>query len=53
MGTVDVMQGNNGGFMVKHDLVEFCDKVEMLLKDKELYAEKSIQALEWSKNWDF
>lgn len=52
MGTVDVMQGNNGGFMVKHDLVDFCDKVEMLLKDKELYAEKSKQALEWSKNWD-
>lgn len=52
MGTVDVMQGNNGGFMVKHDLDEFCDKVEMLLKDKKLYAEKSIQALEWSKNWD-
>ena len=51
MGTVDVMQGDNGGFMVEPDLDQFTDKVLLLLKDKELYAKKSEEAINWSKKW--
>lgn len=51
MGTLDVMQGNNGGFMVKNDLHEFSEKVVELLQNKELHAQKSKEAKEWSKSW--
>ncbi len=51
MGTVDVMQGDNGGFMVKNDLQEFSNRVVQLLSDKELYEKKSEEAKEWSKKW--
>ncbi len=52
MGTVDVMHGDNGGFMVKEDVAEFSEKVVKLLKDKELYAKKVEEAKEWAKQWD-
>lgn len=52
MGTVDVMQGDNGGFMVKDNVDEFSKRVISLLKDKELYKQKSLEAEEWSKKWE-
>ncbi len=52
MGTLDVMQGDNGGFMVKNDIHEFSEKVCLLLKDKKLYEQKKAEALEWSKKWN-
>lgn len=51
MGTVDVMQGDNGGFMVQNDLNEFISKVNLLLNDKELYESKVKEAINWSKQW--
>jgi len=51
MGTVDVMQGNNGGFMVKNDVSEFSEKVIELLSNKELHKQKCEEALAWSKKW--
>ena len=51
MGTVDVMQGNNGGFMVKNDVTEFSEKVIELLSNKELHKQKCEEALAWSKKW--
>lgn len=51
MGTLDVMQGDNGGFMTKNDVDEFTQKVSLLLQNKELHIQKSKEALEWSKQW--
>ncbi len=50
-GTLDVMKGDNGGFMVKEDVNEFSQRVLDLLKDKELYAEKSQEAKKWASQW--
>lgn len=52
MGTVDVMQGDNGGFMVQQDVEQFAQKVVSLLQNKELHQQKSDEAREWSKQWD-
>ncbi len=51
MGTLDVMQGDNGGFMVKKDVREFSDRVIQLLTDHELYKNKQKEAIEWGKKW--
>jgi len=51
MGTYDVMQGDNGGFMVKNDVEEFSQRTLELLKDEELHHRKSVEAIEWSKKW--
>ena len=51
MGTVDVMQGDNGGFMVNHNVEEFSSRVLDLLADKDLHKQKSEEALVWSKKW--
>lgn len=51
MGTQDVMQGDNGGFMVKNDLQDFVNKVQFLLKDESLWTQKSKEAEEWSHQW--
>lgn len=51
MGTVDVMQGDNGGFMVKDDEDEFAEKVSLLLRDDALHAQKSQEALAWGSQW--
>lgn len=51
MGTVDVMRGDNGGFMVHNDINEFSEKVCLLLSDKNLYEAKKKEAVEWSKQW--
>ncbi len=51
MGTLDVMQGDNGGFMIKNDLNEFSARVIDLLSDKNLHSQKSKEAKEWSAKW--
>ncbi len=51
MGTVDVMQGDHGGFMVHDDVDEFCDKVKLLLEDNEIYKQKVKEGEEWCKQW--
>jgi glycosyltransferase involved in cell wall biosynthesis len=51
MGTKFVMGGDNGGFMVPNDPKSFTDAVIRLLKDRDLWNEKSRQALELSKAW--
>lgn len=51
MGTIDVMQGDNGGFMVPEDVEVFSQKVYQLLTDDALYQEKSQEGRVWSKRW--
>lgn len=51
MGTIDVMQGNNGGFMVQDDCIEFANKVVELLQDKKLHLQKSLEAQQWAAKW--
>ena len=51
MGTVDVMQGDHGGFMVKNDLYDFSSHVVKLLTDRELHKQKSEEALQWGRQW--
>ena len=45
------MQGDNGGFMVNHNVEEFSSRVLDLLADKDLHKQKSEEALVWSKKW--
>lgn len=52
MGTVDVMQGNNGGFMVNNNVHEFSEKVIELIKNNELHTLKSEEAKKWAEQWD-
>ena len=51
MGTMDVMQGDNGGFMVPEDVEIFSQKVYQLLSDDVLYQEKSQEGRDWSRRW--
>lgn len=51
MGTMDVMQGDNGGFMVPEDVEVFSQKVYQLLTDGVLYQDKSQEGRAWSKRW--
>jgi len=51
MGTLMVMGGDNGGFMVKNDVKEFAEKVLNLLEDGELRERKSLEAKEHAKSW--
>ena len=51
MGTLDVMQGDNGGFMVPEDVEIFSQKVYQLLSDDVLYQEKSQEGRTWSCRW--
>jgi glycosyltransferase involved in cell wall biosynthesis len=51
MGTLQVMGGDNGGFMVKNDSEEFKNRVLELLEDPELYRKKSDEAKEHGKLW--
>jgi glycosyltransferase involved in cell wall biosynthesis len=50
-GTVTVMRGDNGGFMVPNDADIFTGRVLELLNDKTLYEKKSAEALEHGKEW--
>ena len=49
MGVAEVMAGNKGGLLVKHDLDEFTAAVFKMLDDKELYAAKKKEAFEYAR----
>jgi len=51
MGTADVMNGDNGGFMVADDVEQFTARVLGLLGDKELRAAKSAEARAYAQDW--
>jgi glycosyltransferase involved in cell wall biosynthesis len=51
LGTVQVMGGDNGGFMVKNDGAEFRDRVLDLLDDEELYRKKLEEARRHARRW--
>jgi len=51
LGTLMVMGGDNGGFMVKDDPKEFTDRVLQLLNDNELYRKKSEEAKIHAQAW--
>ncbi|MDR0403693.1 MAG: glycosyltransferase [Treponema sp.] len=51
LGTVQVMGGDNGGFMVKNDSAEFRDRVLDLLSNEELYRKKSEEARRHARSW--
>lgn len=51
MGTLDVMRGDNGGFMVSGDVAEFADAVLSLLDDEALRARKAAEACAWAKQF--
>jgi len=51
MGTKDVMNGDNGGYMVDENIDQFAEKVDHLLSDKKLYKKKSDEAYKYSQNW--
>jgi glycosyltransferase involved in cell wall biosynthesis len=51
MGTLDVMRGDHGGFMVGDDKQEFTDSVLRLLDDEKLHASKSAEAIAWARQY--
>ena len=51
LGTVDVMQGDHGGFMVADDLEEFSGRVVELMSNQNLRKQKSKEALAWGAKW--
>jgi len=51
LGTLAMMGGDNGGFMVKNDKTEFTDRVLELLGDDELYNIKAKEAKIHARSW--
>jgi glycosyltransferase involved in cell wall biosynthesis len=51
MGTIEVMGGDNGGFMVKNDPEEFTARVFDLLENKDLYNQKAAEAKAHAQSW--
>jgi glycosyltransferase involved in cell wall biosynthesis len=51
LGTLMVMNGDNGGFMVKNDSAEFTGRVLELLEDSELRLSKSAEARVHARHW--
>jgi len=51
MGTLMVMGGDNGGFMVQNDPEEFTRRVFDLLEDYGLYNRKALEAKNYAKKW--
>lgn len=51
MGTIDVMQGDHGGYMVRENVEEFSSKVLLLLKNQNTRKEKAQEAMEWGEQW--
>ena len=51
MGTLDVMRGDHGGFMVGDDKHEFTEAVLRLLDDDRLRASKSADAIAWAHQY--
>ena len=50
-GTKMVMNGDNGGFMVRDDPAQFSEKVLLLLEDAALYREKAEEAKRHAEHW--
>ena len=51
MGTLDVMRGDHGGFMVRDDKKEFAAAVSRLLDDEKLRQSKSAEAVAWARQY--
>ena len=51
LGTLMVMGGDNGGFMVKNDEREFTARVLELLEDRELHRSKALEARGHARAW--
>ncbi len=51
MGTLNVMGGDNGGFMVKNNVKEFADRVCQLLENPRLHRAKSREAKIHAQDW--
>jgi glycosyltransferase involved in cell wall biosynthesis len=51
MGTREIMNGDNGGYMTDYDLKEFTDRVHTLLTDPDLWRQKSNDAFEYGQRW--
>jgi len=51
MGTLDVMRGDHGGYMVPNDVAAFSAAVIALLEDDELRARKSAEAHDWAEQY--
>jgi glycosyltransferase involved in cell wall biosynthesis len=51
LGTLMVMGGDNGGFMVKNDADEFTARVLALLQDEDLRKRKSAEARLHARSW--
>ena len=51
MGTIEVMGGDHGGFMVRDDLNEFTTQVCRLLDEPILHAQKVVEAKEHASKW--
>jgi glycosyltransferase involved in cell wall biosynthesis len=51
MGTIEVMNGNNGGFMVQNDPREFMERIFNLLDNDELYRQKVEEAKCHAQGW--
>ncbi len=51
MGTADMMDGDNGGFMVKDDMGEFVARTLELLGDEALHARKAAEARVYAQRW--
>jgi len=51
LGTLQVMEGDKGGFMVKNNKDEFRNRVLQLLEDEELYKRKSEEARLHAQRW--
>ncbi len=51
MGTKEVMKGDNGGYMVAHEVEAFANAVIRLLSDDRLYESKCAEARAWAEFW--
>jgi glycosyltransferase involved in cell wall biosynthesis len=51
MGTIQIMNGDKGGFMVHDDPQEFTARVFDLLEDDELYRRKAEEAKRHAQGW--
>ena len=51
LGTLMVMGGDNGGFMVKNDAAEFTGRVLELLESRALRESKSLEAKKHAHSW--
>jgi glycosyltransferase involved in cell wall biosynthesis len=51
MGTIAIMNGDRGGFIVQDDEAEFTARVLDLLEDSRLYSAKAQEAKQYAQNW--